>query len=156
MQGHDAGVDAHGHWPWWERTLAPSGLSYHSMSTRCPDSRIGLLVDPGAHDNLSGESTLRVLARQATGDDVFEEKELDRPLRVAGVGREAQETVKAGKVRFRVRDQNGALVDSSYTAPYIAHSSLPNLLGLKSLREKKTSKYEILQGGQPVETLGNF
>ena len=119
---------------WWE---TGSGLTYHSLRTQLHDGRIGLLIDPGAHDNLAGETTLRLLSQQLTGATQFEEKSLSRPLNVSGVGRSAQESTKAGKLHFQVRSHADQDIVSSYTAPFIAHSNLPALLGLKSLREKK-------------------
>lgn len=54
--------------PWWETADRDEGRdwtpAYHTMRTRTPDGRIGLLVDPGAHDNLGGENTLRNLELQ--------------------------------------------------------------------------------------------
>jgi hypothetical protein len=47
--------------PWWEVNgiLDPDNVRYlHSVRTTLCDGRIGLLVDPGAHDNLAGEITM--------------------------------------------------------------------------------------------------
>ena len=130
--------DRGSYWPWWERHPGEptTRRSYHSR-TNLPDGRIGLLVDPGAHDNLSGEVTMRLLSRQVSGHDDYPEKHLDRPLQVSGVGTNAQESNRAGCVEFRLKNEAGEHVASSYTAPYITQSVLPALLGLKSLRGKR-------------------
>ena len=127
------------YWPWWERIPreAGSGTAYHSVRTHMPDGRIGLLVDPGAHDNLAGEATMRLLSRQVCGDTEYPQKHLDRPLQVSGVGTNAQESNRAGRIDFRLRNEAGEHIEGSYTAPYIDRSSLPALLGLKSLRGRR-------------------
>ena len=85
-------ADSASSFPWWETADCDEGRdgnpSYHTMRTRTPDGRIGLLVDPGAHDNLGGENTLRNLELQlgARGRT----RELSAPLCVSGVGRLAQ------------------------------------------------------------------
>ena len=68
------------------------------MRTRTPDGRIGLLVDPGANDNLSGENTLRNLELQLGVRG--RARELSAPLHVSGVGRLAQTAETAVTVDF--------------------------------------------------------
>lgn len=77
--------------PWWEVNgiLDPDNVRYlHSVRTTLCDGRIGLLVDPGAHDNLAGEITMRNLEAQLRTR--ARPKILDEPLSVPGEGKESQ------------------------------------------------------------------
>ena len=80
-------ADSASSFPWWETADRDEGRdgnpSYHTMRTRTPDGRIGLLVDPGAHDNLGGENTLRNLELQLGVRG--RTRELSAPLHVSGV-----------------------------------------------------------------------
>ncbi len=100
---------------------------YH-LKTRI-NGVVGLLVDPGAHDNLIGERTLQALGKQA-GHPV-QLTPLDQPRSVEGVGTYSQTAVNASLVPIGVGGQCG-----TYTAPVIPGSELPPLLGLKFLERK--------------------
>ena len=127
--------------PWWEMIedegTGPgtgTSISYHALRTVTRDGRIGLLVDPGAHDNLAGESTIRRLEAQlGTRARV---KKLDHALNVSGVGKESQQADHALSIEFSVPSGDTSL-SCVYTAPVIEGSSLPPLLGLKSLQAKR-------------------
>ena len=111
-----------------------TSISYHALRTVARDGRIGLLVDPGAHDNLAGESTIRRLEAQlGTRARV---KKLDHALNVSGVGKESQQADHALSIEFSVPSGDTSL-SCVYTAPVIEGSSLPPLLGLKSLQAKR-------------------
>ena len=105
-----------------------------NQSNAPPETRIngvvGLLVDPGAHDNLIGENTLQALGQQA-GHKVHLAP-LDQPMCVEGVGKSSQTAVNASLVPIGVGGQCG-----TYTASVIPGSDLPPLLGLKSLERKQ-------------------
>ena len=157
--------DSESAFPWWEMVREddpnrPQGRpTYHSMRTCTPDGRSGLLVDPGAHDNLAGSETIEAIEQQLRTH--ARKKLLDEPLHVSGVGKSAQCATTAISVDFDL----GTLVDGhdnvpelgcTYTAPVIPNSHLPMLLGLKSLRSKRAiidtyGKLLILPGEGGVE-----
>ena len=129
--------DSAGHFPWWETSSNESPMtgvqSFHAR-TRI-GGRVGLLVDPGAHDNLIGGATLHDMAQQLKVD--VSERKLNNVLSVSGVGKSTQEAATCGSVRCSFKNFDGEQVAGSYTAPVIPQSTLPPLLGLKSLQAKK-------------------
>ena len=102
---------------------------YHSKA-HLPTNDEGLLIDPGAFDNLVGDAWVE---RQGTiaKEHGFEPSFYDLPkvMRVQGVGKEAQETTKA--VRMPGQLETGQSLQ--YTAPVIPRWGGPALCGLKSL-----------------------
>ena len=98
-------------YPWWESTQKTvQSVAYH-LRTRLGNV-VGLLVDPGAHDNLVGERTLASMSKQAGKDAVL--RPLASPMSVEGVGKSAQTAKQAGQVAVGVEGQVG-----TYTAPVI-------------------------------------
>lgn len=73
---------------WWEDQVAEAaGVADHSAyhtRTRIA-GKVGLLVDPGAHDNLIGGHTCELMRKQL--QSTAKERKLDRPLVVSGVGK---------------------------------------------------------------------
>ena len=140
--------------PWWETAVdVPSG-TFHSARTTTRDGRIGLLVDPGAHDNLSGEMTMRQLESQLSTRARI--KALDSPLSVSGVGKESQSADVALSIDFELHHGSPEQTKCSYTAPVIPGSRLPPLLGLKSLVSKRAvidtfGKLLVLPGAGGIE-----
>lgn len=113
--------------------------AYHSM-TRLSHGREGLLVDPGAYDNLQGEHWLQrqVLRAQRAGvPDPVTYKNLIRPLGVEGVGNGTQTATQEATVTGVIQMPDGQTLPTKYTAPVIPDSEIPALLGLKSLKEKR-------------------
>ena len=147
--------------PWWETADRDEGRdgapSYHTMRTRTSDGRIGLLVDPGAHDNLGGENTLRNLELQLGVRG--RTRELSAPLHVSGVGRLAQTAETAVTVDFDLPMPALGIeqgTSSSFTTPILPGSDLPLLLGLKSLQSKRAildthGRLLILPGAGGIE-----
>ena len=146
MPGSQPDPESSSAFPWWEMVrednpnINQGRPTYHSMRTCTPDGRSGLLVDPGAHDNLAGSETIEAIEQQLRTH--ARKKLLDEPLHVSGVGKSAQCATTAVSVDFDL----GMLVDGhdsapelgcTYTAPVIPNSQLPMLLGLKSLRAKR-------------------
>ena len=148
--------------PWWEvGTEAVRGehvdsSSFHART--CVGGRIGILIDPGAHDNLTGEETIRMLEMQI--NTRAKPRILSSPLHVSGVGKHSQTADRALTIDFGLptsaNGNTGVPWKCSYTAPVIAGSSLPLLLGLKSLMAKKAlldthGKLLIIPGPGGVE-----
>ena len=122
------------HYPWWDRGNEGPHGSYH-LRTRLSEGRVGLLVDPGAHDNLIGQRTADAMATQLQTDPQI--RQLTRGLSVEGVGRMSQDTSKATRISIGMKTSEGEILGGSYTAPVIADSDLPPLLGNKALRRSR-------------------
>lgn len=120
--------------PWWERDVEqqtqPAGTSYH-LRTRRSNGAVGLLVDPGAHDNLIGSITA---AQMCQGLNIpMKTKAMNRPLPVEGVVKNAQIAEHSACIPMALQSALGEDIDASYTAPMISESMLPPLLGNKTL-----------------------
>ena len=127
---------------WWESPVddpkaeaKQAGLCdiYHER-TRV-HGKVGLLVDPGAHDNLCGSNTMELMADQL-GCQV-EAKELSRPLNVQGVGKGSQQARVSHSLKFALKADGAEQVSGSFNTPIVPDSDLPPLLGLKSLKRSK-------------------
>ena len=131
---------------WWETEESPSSITsaflktdegkpsatmYH-LRTRLSGGRVGLLVDPGAHDNLVGSRSSECIAAQVGG--TAQPLKMDRHLSVEGVGKQSQTASQAQRVPLHLKDVDGKFVQGSFTAPVIEDSDLPPLLGLRSLQ----------------------
>ena len=121
--------------PWWEVDDPPlTPLIYH-LRTRRRNGSVGLLIDPGAHDNLTGDQTADQMC-----DEVgckMNKKPMNQHLPVEGVGRNSQTAFESTKVEMCLVDIEGNSSEATYTAPMIMDSSLPPLLGNKTLRKTK-------------------
>ena len=146
MSGGSAHQEHSGSFPWWETAydmdssdpVPPTPFigarNFHTM-TCLDDGTIGLLVDPGAHDNLAGSNTMKHLASQIGVNAIH--RRLELPLNVSGVGKDSQRATDAMIVEFQLIGQNDEVIQASYCAPVIDNSNLPPLLGLKSLTDKR-------------------
>ena len=148
LQGMSGGPnqESTGSFPWWETSYdvdanesAPArpfvnARNFHTM-TCLDDGTIGLLVDPGAHDNLAGSRTFQHLGNQI-GTRVSSRR-LDMPLNVSGVGKDSQQARDTMTIDFQLMGQNDEVIQASYCAPVIENSNLPPLLGLKSLTSRR-------------------
>ncbi|CAE7212919.1 unnamed protein product [Symbiodinium sp. CCMP2456] len=110
---------------------AGNAKAYH-LRTRLANDRPGLLIDPGAHDNLVGERTAQRM-QEIVGVKAKSLK-MNRSLSVEGVGKDSQQADVAQRMTLRLRSDDNKQVVGSFTAPVIAGSDLPPLLGLKSLK----------------------
>ena len=122
-------------YPWWEVSspkASKSSESVYHLRTRLKGDRVGLLVDPGAHDNLAGEDTMQRLGQQVGCSP--EVSGLSKKLMVEGVGKDAQQATQAWEIPIFMQSEDGEPVKGKYRAPVIPGSTLPPLLGLKALR----------------------
>ncbi|CAJ1416652.1 unnamed protein product [Effrenium voratum] len=122
--------------PWWEsgQSKQATHQTYH-LRTRIRNGEVGLLIDPGAHDNLVGEGTMLQMASQVNSQ--IHNQKLNRALDVEGVGQNSQRSVMSAKIEMALEATSGGLMGSSYTAPVIGGSNLPPLLGNKALRKHR-------------------
>ena len=122
---------------WWEAIDGTRGPVEHSdaccfhQKTRVK-GRVGLLIDPGAHDNLCGSLSMDLMSKQLKCPT--KKRVLSKPLNVQGVGNGSQEAGVSQEVRFSVDCETTDGLTGSFISPIVQDSELPPLLGLKSLR----------------------
>ena len=108
--------------------------AWHAKA-QLPGRREGLLVDVGAHDNLVGEEWVRrvqaLRAEMGLSDVTFER--LTTPLRVEGVGKDAQTCYEKAIVPIALASGE----TGTFSAPMVPNSSIPALYGQKSLRSNR-------------------
>ena len=111
-------------------------LEQMHIRTRMTNGRIGLLVDPGAFDNLCGSHwlvSLCMLARQfGLGEEWYT---LSKVLGVEGVGKQAQEVTHGVRVPIAL---DSCSEQTFYNSPVVQDSYIPALLGLRSLEDKES------------------
>ena len=123
---------------WWEATDGTRGPVEHSdaccfhQKTRVK-GKVGLLIDPGAHDNLCRSLSMDLMSKQLKCKTT--KRVLTKPLNVQGVGNGSQEAGTSQEVKFRVDCETTDGITGSFISPIVQNSELPPLLGLKSLRK---------------------
>jgi hypothetical protein len=98
------------------------------------EGKEGLVIDTGAVDNLAGDQTIRrleMLAAQNGHGTAY--SELPHRLPVDGVGAGSSECSHACKVPIMLSDSTLA----NYSSPMITDSSIPALLGTRSMTEHR-------------------
>ena len=106
--------------------------SLFHANVRCKDFE-GLLIDIGAWGNLCGERWFqRILNKAQKFGQGYVLQKMKQMLSIEGVGQSANTT--QDEVVAPVCLEDGSVC--TYTAPMLADSELPALLGLKSLSEK--------------------
>lgn len=130
--------------PWWEvedgatcdrQTQPQIGAAYH-LRTRRKDGTVGLLIDPGARDNLIGSVTARQMCQELASK--LQERQMDKSLPVEGVYKQAHVADISARISMNVIDAAGDATPASYTAPMIDQSMLPPLLGNRTLRRMQS------------------
>ena len=137
--------------PAWQldETQDNESLCYHG-NTSLRDGRQGLLVDPGAWSNLAGESWIQNMAIKATNSGYrVAQGPLERPLRVAGVGKSPDRAEWEVRVPIALVDSEGQGVLHEYHAPVIGGTgkNLPALLGLQSM-SRQNAVLEMAPGSE--------
>ena len=139
-----------GFFPWWSDALSNADLEVAERETFLIRTKIegqyreGLLVDPGAHDNLIGNLTAKrfiVCIERAGLGHLVKWTQLKKPIPVSGVGNGAP--VCEWQVELPiVLEKNGIQSMSTFSAPVVgndhAPSSVPALWGVKSQVKHRT------------------
>ena len=127
--------------------LAPAGV-FHS-STMLP-GKLSVIVDTGAWTNLCGERLAKQLANRASqnGKKVYD-REMTRPLTVAGVGNGQQKCHWEVVALVAVPTKDGPTGEGTFTSPIVqgAGENLPALLGLRSMEQQRAI---VDTGGQAL------
>jgi len=126
-----------------ERTWQPqpssssSTAAYHT-ETRLANGSLGLLVDPGSVCNLAGgDWTVDVAKASIRNGRKPDQKVRDRPLRVSGVGSGSQQATHNVVLPIALAQTNGEVTSGTFETPSVTGSSLPGLLGLSSMRDRR-------------------
>ena len=117
---------------------APTSACYMS-STELSDGRQALLIDPGSWGNLSGSTWSRRTAHLAMQGKAGMPKQQrrDRPLNVSGVGNGSQTCTHDCTLPISLVDLDGEPLRGTFTTPTVNDSSLPALLGLNTLIDRR-------------------
>ena len=113
-----------------------SRLEAFHTRVRLSGEREGLLVDLGAHDNLTGSEWVeRVNAwlKKHHPSESIQTSKLGRTISIEGVGTNPDRCENAVRVPLHMADGESATFD----APVIPNSSVPALLGMRSLAAKR-------------------
>ena len=106
--------------------------------TRLGPKREGLLVDPGAHDNLTGSKWAERQERLALEAGVSTQyRPMREVLNVEGVGNGRQQCAQFGRfpIALPAQERESAGIPAVYTARIVPDPDIPALLGLRSLRQ---------------------
>ena len=132
------------HFPWWPSLAAEGSLEqdavYHT-TTAHPNFN-SLLIDPGAYTNLAGLNWIRSMAQVCLDQGMSPvQSRMAQPMHIQGVGSGSQQctwTVKLPIALQSIVDGQESTTVHEFEAPVVggSGSSLPALLGLKSLRAK--------------------
>ena len=108
-------------------------------STELSTGKPGLLVDIGSIGNLGGDKWARSVTQQCgpRGMGHVVEKR-PKPLKVHGVGSTPSEARENITLPIGIRDTDGNATLCNAEMPVIANSSIPGLLGITSLRQRKS------------------
>ena len=118
-----------------------NALQYHAM-TRLVDGRLSIIVDPGAWTNLIGVNLAKQIADRglAAGQRPAQSR-MQHPIDVAGVGDGTQRANWMAHLPIAVPNPDGSAVLHGFESPILDQGSganLPGLLGLRSLRAKRS------------------
>ena len=116
----------------------PDELSFHT-ETQLPSGEPAILIDPGSVGNLAGDKWGKAIASVSVQNGRLpEQKKRDRPLHVSGVGNGTQECQFNVKLPVAFEQDNGTHTGGTFHVPLVPNSDLPGLLGLQSMRERRT------------------
>ena len=145
--------------PWWpmDSENEPEG-TYHAEQLGAHE--VAILPDTGAHDNLCGDAWAQKLAQMCIAAGVqAEQRLLQHPKQVRGVGAGPTEATYEVELATGTMDTEGNNIMSTYVAPCLPQSSVPGLMGIKSLKVKdalircRTGEMWFLgQGGVEIRT----
>jgi len=118
--------------------FSDDSLGYH-IRTQLPDGRPSLIIDPGSVGNLCGDRWAKTVAQAAARNGKSPSYERrSKPLNVSGVGHGSQSAPFDCKLPISLKHEDSRSVSSgTVTAPAVANSDLPGLLGLTALRKNK-------------------
>jgi len=116
--------------------------TFHS-ETRLQDGRPSLLIDPGSLGNLAGDQWARdaasVCLKSGGTSRTPSEYKRSRPLTVSGVGKGSQAATYNVRMPYACKTIGGkAFVEGTYEAPCVSDSALPALLGLSTMKKRRT------------------
>ena len=133
------------HFPWWPSLPAennPDQDAVYHTTTAHPNFN-SLLIDPGAYTNLAGLNWIRSMAQVCLDQGLSPvQSRLAQPMHIQGVGSGSQQCTWTVKLPISLQslvDGQESTAVHEFETPVVggSGSSLPALLGLKSLRAKE-------------------
>jgi len=116
----------------------PTQASFHS-ETRMKDGTPVILIDPGSVGNLGGSKWAKEVARRAMqAGRKPEQHKRDRPLNVSGVGNGSQHCDFNVVLPIAFERLDSTFGRGTFELPVVPDSELPGLLGLQSMRDRRT------------------
>jgi hypothetical protein len=131
-----------GFFPLWriDEPCVSDELCFHG-NTALTDGRQGLLVDPGAWNNLAGEIWTQKMAEKAlkAGYNVAQGR-LQKPMKVAGVGNGTNNAEWEVRMPIALSDVEGNVTLNEYHVPVVGGmgKELPALLGLQCMARQNS------------------
>jgi len=117
---------------------ADQALAFHT-ATRLTDGRPAILIDPGSVGNLGGDKWVKSVAKLAIEHGRKPSQATrDRPLSVSGVGQGSQQCTHNCTLPVAFSRLDNSFGRGTFTLPTVPNSELPGLLGLQSMRERRT------------------
>ena len=121
------------YFPWWPGEWESIEVY---QAQRMDDNEVGLMPDTGAHDNLCGELWARRQAEVCLkANKEISQHAMDHPRVVKGVGKGKQAATYEVKLSLGLLDAESEAFEDTFTAPCLEGSSVPGLLGIRSLKK---------------------
>ena len=116
----------------------PTSSNTYISNTELADGRQALLVDTGSYGNLTGAPWARRTTTLALRHKrKSKQTKRAKPLNVSGVGKDAQTCTHDCELPVELQTIDGRQITGVFTAPTINDHSLPAILGLKTLIERR-------------------
>jgi len=112
------------------------GSSVFHVETTLTDGRQSILIDTGSVSNLCGDAWVKEIAETAIdygGKPTYTRR--ITPMNVCGVGEGSQQCTHDSGLPIAMRNVDGLKVAGQISMPTVTKSSLPGLMGLRSLRK---------------------
>ena len=126
--------------PWCPEAHLPGSEQMFHASTCLTDGRHGLLVDPGAWNNLAGEKWIKEVARKAIEHGHHpKQNRMKQPFTVQGVGQGTNSANWEIQMPIAVRDSDGNTKLHEFRTPSVGEGGyeLPALLGLETMSKNR-------------------
>jgi len=141
---HHSWITTNTAWPATNPDLATevapdrTSLSFHS-ETRFSSGEPGILLDIGSVGNLGGDAWARDVSKSAIAHGrVPTQTVRDRVMKVSGVGEGSQECTHNVVLPVAFQKIDNRHSKGQFTIPVVPNSQLPGLLGLQSMRDRRT------------------
>ena len=112
------------------------GSSVFHVETTLADGRRSVLIDTGSVSNFRGDAWAREIGQSAikpSANPTYNPR--TAPINVCGVGEGSQQRAHDSSLPITMRDINGCRINGDISLPTVRKSTLPGLMGLRSLQK---------------------